>query len=102
MSKIIDSRILKVLKKAARGLAQETELSSSVFFGPFLVFAFVSFNNMPTQGQENLIRWDEKEPLEWYHFGGKVNDTSEFDAECYAKISYHYHFKSPRDFQFSV
>jgi hypothetical protein len=53
-------------------------------------------------GQDNGIRWHENERLRWVDFDGEVNDTSVFDAECFAEIRYHYKFNDLKNFQFNV
>ena len=68
----------------------------------FLIFAFLCFACILSYGQENFIRWNDKEPLQWEDFGGKIKDTSWLDAECFAEIRYNYQFKSLKDFQFDV
>jgi hypothetical protein len=52
--------------------------------------------------QENYVRWNESQPLTWDDFTGKVNDTSKFDAECFAEIRYNYKFYSEGEFEFDV
>jgi len=67
-----------------------------------VIFGFTCFLSITTRGQENPIRWNEKKPLQWNDFTGEVNDTSWFDAECFAEVSYHYQFNSLTSFQFDV
>src|SRR4051812_22301937 len=68
----------------------------------FIIFGFICSISIATYSQPNLIRWNDKEPLRWDNFAGKINDTSWFDAECFAEIRYNYKFNSLRDFQFDV
>jgi hypothetical protein len=67
-----------------------------------VIFALVCFISIVTSGQPNLIRWNDKEPLRWEDFSGKINDTSWFDAECFAEIRYNYKFNNLKNFQFDV
>ncbi|TDH24181.1 hypothetical protein EXU57_15310 [Segetibacter sp. 3557_3] len=55
-----------------------------------------------TYGQEHSKRWIENPLLQWADFEGEVKDTSRFDAECFANVTYDYVFYSPNEFQFEV
>lgn len=67
-----------------------------------VTLVFICLASIVTYGQENLIRWHENDPLHWDDFTGKVNDTSWYEAECFAEVGYHYTFANPKDFQFDV
>ncbi len=67
-----------------------------LFTAFFLVVALTTF------AQENFVRWSESQQLSWDDFTGKVNDTSKFDAECFAEIRYDYKFYGQGDFEFDV
>jgi hypothetical protein len=66
------------------------------------VIAFLCFVSIVCYGQENMIRWSDKESLRWDDFSGKINDTSWFDAECFAEIRYNYKFYNLKNFEFDV
>ena len=67
----------------------------------FAVLLFVT--NVKTFGQDNtLIRWNDAPPLSWNDFSGKVNDTSKYDAECFAEIRYQYRLYELGKFEFDV
>ena len=68
----------------------------------FVILAFLCFKNTVIFGQENLIRWNEKEPLQWNDFGGKVNKKSRLHAECFAEVVYRYKFNNVKGPQFDV
>lgn len=57
---------------------------------------------MLTFGQQDVIIWKESRPLQWADFLGAVKDTSEYDAESFAEVTYHYTFKGPKNFSFEV
>ncbi|MDQ6812684.1 MAG: DUF922 domain-containing Zn-dependent protease [Bacteroidota bacterium] len=67
----------------------------------FVLTAFMCISTLLANAQES-IRWSESQPLNWDDFTGKVNDTSKFDAECFAEIKYNYIFYSLSDFEFEV
>lgn len=67
-----------------------------------LIIVSICFMSLASFGQENLIKWNDNEPLQWKDFTGKINDTSWFDAECFAEIRYNYSFNTPQDFKFQV
>lgn len=52
--------------------------------------------------QDSLLAWHKDRPLQWEDFAGAVNDSSHFDAECFAEVKYTYTFTSPQDFHFDV
>jgi hypothetical protein len=68
---------------------------------PFAITAFICFSTILIYGQQS-IRWNENKQLTWEDFTGKVNDSSKFDAECFAEIRYEYRFFYPGVFQFDV
>jgi hypothetical protein len=68
----------------------------------FLVTAFIFLLSVITNAQDNSIKWEENKSLQWVDFSGKENDTSRFDAECYAEICYSYTFYDLDDFDFEV
>jgi hypothetical protein len=67
----------------------------------FALTAFICISTLLAQAQET-IRWTESQPLNWSDFTGKVNDTSKYDAECFAEIRYNYKFYSASEFEFEV
>lgn len=66
-----------------------------------LIVAFICSSNVTSFGQ-NAIVWNEKRPLQWFDFSGRVNENSRFDAESFAEVKYDYIFNSPKDFYFDV
>ncbi len=68
----------------------------------FLLTALVLMLSFFTYGQEPANRWKGNQLLQWADFEGEVKDTSSFDAECFANVSYEYVFYSPNDFRFDV
>jgi hypothetical protein len=62
----------------------------------FLLFSAVSY------GQDYFLNWSKSRPLKWEDFSGIVNDTSNFEAECFAQVRYTYKVNSPKDFRFNV
>jgi hypothetical protein len=68
----------------------------------FLLIAFICFTSLHTFSQQNIITWNEKQPLQWIDFAGPVKENSSFDAESFAEVKYHYKFNSPSDFHFEV
>lgn len=62
----------------------------------FLLFSAVAY------GQEVFLNWSKSRPLKWEDFSGIVNDTSNFEAECFAQVRYTYKVNSPKDFRFDV
>ena len=67
----------------------------------YLIVVFIILSGV-VQAQESSIIWEENKALEWTDFTGKASDTSKFDAECYAEISYNYTFYDLADFEFDV
>lgn len=57
---------------------------------------------MVASSQENFIRWNLNQRLQWDDFSGKVCDTSKFDAETFAEICYRYTSDNLKDFKFEV
>lgn len=51
---------------------------------------------------QDLLLWNEKSPLKWTDFLGKVNDSSQFDAEAFTSVKYSYTFYSPGKYTFVV
>ncbi|MCW3106604.1 MAG: secreted protein [Segetibacter sp.] len=68
----------------------------------FLILAFICSASLQSFGQQNSIIWNERQPLQWTDFAGEVNDSSSFDAESFAEVSYNYEFNGPKDFNFEV
>ena len=68
---------------------------------PFFITVFLCITTILSYSQES-IRWNETNQLTWDDFTGRVNDTSSFDAECFAEIRYNYKFNSLTDFEFDV
>ena len=68
----------------------------------FVIAAFLLFISVLTHGQEKFLAWNETKPLQWDDFYGKVNDTSHFEAESFAEVTYSYRFKNSYDFDFNV
>src|SRR4051812_33957026 len=68
----------------------------------FILTAFICLTVMMGYGQQSFITWKENQQLQWDDFTGKINDTSKFDAECFAEVRYKYKFYSPQDFEFEV
>jgi hypothetical protein len=68
---------------------------------PILIIAFICSVNI-TSFAQNAILWNEKQPLQWLHFSGPVNENSRFDAESFAEVKFNYVFNSPTDFYFDV
>src|SRR3954470_6921615 len=68
----------------------------------FVILIVICFVSILTNAQETRIRWNENKRLQWNDFAGKANDTSWYDAECFAEIGYHYKFENSRSFQFDV
>lgn len=66
-----------------------------------ILTAFFCFSSLLTYSQ-HTIQWNENQQLTWEDFAGKVNDSSRFDAECFAEIRYNYKFHSPDNFEFDV
>lgn len=62
---------------------------------------FLCYSSMWSYSQQT-IQWNENRQLTWDDFAGKINDSSRFDAECFAEIRYNYKFESPGDFKFEV
>lgn len=67
-----------------------------------IITAFICMITAATYGQDNSIRWQDNQLLQWDDFAGQASDTSKFDAQSFAEICYHYTFYSPRDFHFDV
>jgi len=67
----------------------------------FVLTACICISAFFANAQES-IRWNENQLLNWDDFNGKVNDTSRYDAECFAEIRYNYKFYSVSDFEFEV
>ncbi|GEO12190.1 DUF922 domain-containing protein [Segetibacter aerophilus] len=61
----------------------------------------ILFITTAAHSQES-IRWSGNQQLKWEDFLGRVNDTSRYDAECYAEIRYNYKIYSEGDFEFEV
>jgi hypothetical protein len=68
----------------------------------FFVTAFTILISITTTAQEGWIRWEENKTLQWEDFAGKIDDSSKYDAECYAEVCYDYTFYGVDDFEFSV
>jgi hypothetical protein len=66
-----------------------------------ILIIVILFITNPAHSQES-IRWSENQQLTWEDFLGKVNDTSRYDAECYAEIRYNYKYYTEGDFEFEV
>ncbi|MCW3080576.1 DUF922 domain-containing protein [Segetibacter sp.] len=66
-----------------------------------VLIAVILFITTGVFAQEG-IRWRDSQQLTWDDFLGKVNDTSRYDAECYAEIRYNYKFYTEGDFEFEV
>jgi hypothetical protein len=64
------------------------------------VLLFVSSIN--SFGQDNFIKWNETSQLTWDDFSGKINDTSKYDAECFAEIRYQYRLYDFGKWEFDV
>lgn len=67
----------------------------------FVMTAFICISTILAYGQES-IRWNESRQLIWDDFTGTVNDTSRYDAECFAEIRYNYKVYSNSTFEFEV
>lgn len=67
----------------------------------FIITPLICFFTIITYGQQS-IRWTNNQQLTWDDFTGQVNDTSKYDAECFAEIRYNYTFYGPDDFEFDV
>ena len=68
----------------------------------YITVLLLSIITISSSGQGSFIKWNENQQLSWEDFKGEVNDTSKFDAECFAEIRYNYKFYSPEDFEFDV
>lgn len=68
----------------------------------FITVAFLCITTITTRAQQTMIKWSGDQQLTWDDFIGKVNDTSKYDAECFAEIRYNYKFYSPTEFEFDV
>jgi hypothetical protein len=68
----------------------------------FIIIALSCILSVTTYAQENFIVWNENKHLEWNDFSGQANDTSNYDAEAFAEVSYRYSFKNTKDFHFDV
>ena len=66
------------------------------------IAAVLLIGSLKIYGQESFIKWNETPLLTWDDFTGKVNDTSKFDAECFAEIRYQYKSYTAGKFQFDV
>lgn len=69
---------------------------------PFIILAFIFAFSSPMFAQENFIKWNEGQSLQWPDFAGNVNEGSSFAAESFAEVKYNYTFNSPNDFYFDV
>lgn len=67
-----------------------------------LLIAYVLLTHLIVYGQEDIIRWNGNERLQWNDFAGKPCDTSKFDAETFAEITYWYSSDNLKDFNFEV
>jgi hypothetical protein len=65
-----------------------------------ILIAYVCFTTIV--GHAQYIRWVEGQSLTWDDFVGKVNDSSQYDAECFAEIRYEYRFFTANRFEFEV
>jgi hypothetical protein len=65
------------------------------------ITALLLLLNFVSRGQDILL-WNEKIPLQWADFLGKVNDQSKFDAEAFTSVKYSYLFDSAGNYSFTV
>ncbi len=65
------------------------------------IAALLLLVNFISNGQDVLL-WNEKFPLKWTDFLGKVNDSSQFDAEAFTSVEYSYTFYTPDKYSFKV
>ena len=69
---------------------------------PFAIAIFLLLFNAASYGQEDFLTWSKNRPLRWDDFSGRINDTSNFEAECFAQVRYSYKLNSLKEFTFDV
>src|SRR4028118_260128 len=67
----------------------------------FYIAALLILLDFVSYGQ-NILLWNEKIPLQWADFLGKVNGKSRFDAEAFTSVKYSYTFDSSGNYSFKV
>src|SRR4051794_13395397 len=65
-----------------------------------ILIAYICF--IAISGKAQYIRWTEGQSLTWDDFTGEVNESSKYDAECFAEIRYEYRFFTANRFEFEV
>ena len=69
---------------------------------PLLVLIGIVICSLTLQAQDSLYVWTEKRTIQWNDFLGRVNDSSNYDAEAFAEVRYKYEFQNIANPRFEV
>ncbi len=60
----------------------------------FLLIALISIERIATYSQDEIIFWNDKQPLKWEDFTGSLVETSGFYASTHSSIKYRYSYNT--------